>query len=292
MNQIFEGNAKEKLQQIDTASVQCVVTSPPYWNLRDYKHDEQLGLEKNPLDYVENLCLIFDEVWKVLKDDGTVFVNIGDTYSRSDYPDLGIKPKDLVGIPWRFAFAMQKRGWYLRQDIIWAKPNPMPEPAKDRCTRSHENIFMFTKSAKYFYDFEAIREPRVTTTENHQFGGKKYNDPNNKVMGGIGSFYKSDGKRNKRDVWFIAPQPFKGAHFAVMPESVVEPCLLAGSKPGDVVLDPFFGSGTVGVVALKNQRNFVGIELNPDYVDIACKRIDAVVQQTELEITSSARKGE
>jgi len=271
---IVIGDAKEKLKELETESIQSVITSPPYWGLRDYGHAEQIGLEKNPNEYINNMVKIFDEVLRVLKKDGTLWLNIADSYSSISDSKIGLKNKDLVGIPWMLAFALRMNGWYLRQDIIWSKPSPMPEPIKDRCTKSHEYIFLLTKSSKYYFDYEAIREPRVSTGNNHQFGGKKYNDPNNLIYDSVGSIYKSDGMRNKRDVWNVASKPFKGAHFAVMPELLVEPCLLAGSKPNDTILDPFAGSGTVGVVAKKHNRNFIGIELNADYAKIANDRIN------------------
>jgi len=271
---IVIGDAKEKLKELETESIQSVITSPPYWGLRDYGHDEQIGREETPDQYIENMVKIFDEVFRVLKKDGTLWLNIGDSYSSIRNEKIGLKKKDLVGIPWMLAFALRINGWYLRQDIIWAKTNPMPESVRDRCTKSHEYVFMLTKSEKYYYNHDAIREPRTSVGGNHQFGGKKYNDPNNPIYGSIQSVYESDGKRNKRDVWSITTQPFKDAHFAVMPELLVEPCLLAGSKPNDTILDPFAGSGTVGVVAKKHNRNFIGIELNPDYAKIANDRIN------------------
>jgi DNA modification methylase len=273
VNKIIVGDVRDKLKTLPDKSVQCVVTSPPYWGLRDYKNDNQIGLEKTFTEYVKNLTSIFNEVKRIIKDDGVLWLNLGDTYASKDDLTNGIKGKNLIGIPWRVAFALQEDGWYLRQDIIWAKPNPMPEPVKDRCTKSHEHIFMFTKSPHYYFDSEAIREPRVSSSNNHQFGGKKYNDPNNPIYASPGSIYKSDGKRNKRDVWFIPTQPFAGSHFAVMPEAVAEPCILSTSKEGDVVFDPFFGAGTVGVVSKRNNRNYIGIELNIEYVSIAEKRI-------------------
>ena len=271
---ILIGDAKEKLKELETESIQSVITSPPYWGLRDYGHAKQIGLEKNPNEYIDNMVKIFNEVLRVLKKDGTLWLNIADSYSSISDSKIGLKNKDLVGIPWMLAFALRMNGWYLRQDIIWSKPSPMPEPIKDRCTKSHEYIFLLTKSSKYYFDYEAIRERRVSTGNNHQFGGKKYNDPDNLIYDSVGSIYKSDGMRNKRDVWNVASKPFKGAHFAVMPELLVEPCLLAGSKPNDLILDPFTGSGTVGVVAKKHNRNFIGIELNPDYAKMANDRIN------------------
>lgn len=273
---ILIGDVRKKLTELPDSSVNCVITSPPYWGLRDYEQKEQLGLEPTPDEYVSKMVEIFREMKRVLTPDGTFWLNIGDSYSNSKIKD--IKSKDLVGIPWMIAFALRLDGWYLRQDIIWSKPNPMPEPTKDRCVKSHEHIFLLTKSSKYFFNYEAIREPRVSSSNNHQFGGKKYNDSNNMIYKSIGSIYKSDGKRNKRDVWSVPTQPFKGSHFAVMPEALVKPCILAGSKEGDTVLDPFFGAGTTGLVALKNNRKYIGIELNPEYAKIAENRIKEVIK--------------
>jgi site-specific DNA-methyltransferase (adenine-specific) len=244
--------------------VQTVITSPPYWGLRDYSIPDQLGLEGTLPQYVNALRSIFSEARRVLKDDGIFWLNIGDGYTsgnrgwrapdkknparamsvRPDTPD-GLKPKDLIGIPWRLAFAMQEDGWYLRADIIWNKPNAMPESVKDRPTRSHEYLFMFTKDEKYYYDRAAVME-------------------------GSGS-----GKRNRRSVWNIHTQGFPGAHFATFPPALVEPCILAATKPGDFILDPFFGSGTAGLVAQQLGRKYVGIELNPEYVALAAERLEA-----------------
>lgn len=274
---ILIGDSREKLKELQNDSIQSVITSPPYWGLRNYGNDAQIGLEKTPDEYINNMIAVFNEVFRVLKKDGTLWLNVGDSYSSIRDAKIGLKNKDLVGIPWMLAFALRMNGWYLRQDIIWAKPSPMPEPAKDRCVRSHEHIFLLTKSPKYFFDYEAIRENRVSSSNNHQFGGKKYNDPNNPIYSSPGSMYKSDGKRNKRDVWNITTQAFKGAHFAVMPEALVEPCILAGSREGDTVLDPFFGAGTTGLVAIKNNRKYIGIELNPEYAEIAQNRIERII---------------
>jgi site-specific DNA-methyltransferase (cytosine-N4-specific) len=278
---IIVGDNRKTLRELADKCVQTVVTSPPYWGLRDYGVGEQIGLEQTPDDYVEQLCLVFDEVWRVLKDDGTLWLNLGDTYCTIPHgakgvnapqsfqhkgsqnrgqersgkatvadagyanrkPLPGLKHKDLVGIPWRVAFALQARGWYLRQDIIWAKPNPMPESVTDRCTKSHEYLFLLTKSPKYFFDNQAIRE------EAH------------------------DGKRNKRDVWTVTTSRYKEAHFATYPPELILPCILAGSGVGDLVLDPFSGSGTTGEVALLNNRNYVGLELNTDYALLSEKRL-------------------
>jgi DNA modification methylase len=290
---IIVGDVRTAMNSIPDQSVQTCITSPPYWGLRDYGQGDQIGLEETPQQYVDQMVEVFREVWRVLKDDGTLWLNIGDSYSGSGkgpagnlgathnerhmehkhsaiVPD-GLKPKDLVGIPWRLAFALQADGWYLRQDIIWAKPNPMPESVTDRCTKSHEYVFLLSKSRQYFYDYEAIKEPST---------GKSgtWSEKTHKARIGHGSFNKEyvpsdDGLRNKRDVWNVALQPFKGAHFAVMPSALVEPCILAGSSVGDTVLDPFTGSGTVAMVALRHNRNFVGTELNPEYAELAVDRI-------------------
>jgi DNA modification methylase len=312
---ILIGNVLDRIKDIPDNSVQTMVTSPPYWGLRDYNADGQLGQEETPEDFVENLCKIFDEVWRVLKDDGTVWLNLGDSYSGSGkgaYKDgvvrlsdkskkqktnlgstLGnftkqpydLKPKNLIGIPWRVAFALQARGWILRQDIIWSKPNPMPESVRDRCTKAHEYIFLLTKNAKYYYDNEAIKEDVAPSTiarmkraisnkhkningapgqTKHSMNQPREHDPSR----------KSETKRNKRSVWTVSTAQYKGAHFAVFPESLVTPCILAGSQEGDIVLDIFSGSGTTGVVALKNNRKYIGIELNADYALLQKERLE------------------
>ena len=309
VNTILQGDVIERLQDIEDNTIQCVVTSPPYWGLRDYGEDNQLGLEETPEEYVDNMVKVFREVRRTLKDDGTLWLNLGDSYSsggrstttnqtlrgNNDYgvtrpkPSENIKPKDLIGIPWRVAFALQQDGWYLRQDIIWHKPNPMPESVTDRCTKSHEYIFLLTKSANYYYDADAIREPH-TWVENKprpsgmSRNGKKYREKVKYGGGGTGfsghsGSYKADGSplnhplgRNKRSVWKINTQPYKEAHFAVFPEKLPELCIKAGSKKGDIVLDPFFGSGTTGFVAQRLYRKWLGIELNPEYIKIANKR--------------------
>lgn len=262
---IFEGDALAVLKRLPARSVQCVVTSPPYWGLRDYGIDGQIGLEKTLPEFIGGLADVFDEVRRVLRDDGTLWLNIGDGYTsgnrgwrapdkknparamsvRPDTPE-GLKSKDLMGVPWRLAFALQDRGWYLRTDIIWNKPNAMPESVKDRPTRSHEYLFMMTKSEKYYYDVESVKESTGTST------------------------------RNRRSVWDVNTQAFPKAHFATFPTELVRPCVLAGSKPGDLVLDPFFGSGTVGVVCQDTGRKYVGIELNSEYVGIALERLTAL----------------
>lgn len=307
---ILVGSVMDRLKEIPNGSVQTCITSPPYWGLRDYGNDGQFGLEPTPDEYVQNMVDVFREVWRVLADDGTLWLNIGDSYASfrdgkatpdstrgkstgtlvpkgsaanrmaSSFVSSQIKHKDLVGIPWRLAFALQADGWYLRQDIIWHKPNPMPESVQDRCTKSHEYVFLLSKSSKYYFDNEAIKEPSVAIVKNgtKKFGGKKYgNNADSKYATKSGNVYTDNGTRNKRDVWTIATKPFKGAHFAVMPEALVEPCILAGSKEGDIVLDPFAGSGTVGVVALRYGREFIGVELNPKYAELASYRIGSSV---------------
>jgi len=256
---IFQGDAEVLLKRLPSNFFRCCVTSPPYWGLRDYGTKGQIGAEEEPSDYVRHLVAVFEQVRRVLSEDGTLWLNIGDCYTSGNRayraPDKknpvramsyraktpnGLKPKDLVGIPWRLAFALQEADWFLRSDIIWEKPNCMPESVRDRPTRSHEYLFLFSKSLKYYYDHENVRE---------------------------------SGGRNRRSVWSIPTEPFLGAHFATFPPKLVEPCILAGSRPGDWVLDPFLGSGTVGVVCEQQRRNYVGIELNPKYVSLALERI-------------------
>lgn len=297
---ILLGDTRQRLADIPDGTIQTCVTSPPYWGLRDYGHDGQIGLEQTPDEYVKQMVAVFREVRRVLKDDGSLWLNLGDSYSGSvalttntkalkgkqgtsrgthgNIPSRdwsGLKPKDLVGIPWRVAFALQADGWWLRQDIIWHKPNPMPESVTDRCTKAHEYLFLLTKSAKYWFNHKAIAEPSANLGKtNIRFGGNKYGDSDDpKHATKSGNEYTDSGTRNKRSVWTVATKPFRGAHFAVMPEALVEPCILAGSQPGDIILDPFTGSGTVACVALRYDRQFIGTELNPEYVDIARRRI-------------------
>ena len=268
--EVIVGNSIDTLKQLPEKSVQVCVTSPPYWGLRDYCNEDQLGLEPKPDDFVENLCRIFDEVWRVLKDDGTLWVNLGDSY---------LPNKNLVGIPWKIAFALQKRGWYLRQDIIWNKPNPMPESITDRCTKSHEYIFLLSKEPKYYFDNQAIKEPlaessigRLSQDIENQVGTTRANG-GAKTNGNLKAVGDIEAGRNKRSVWTITTKPYREAHFATYPPDLIEPCILAGSKEGDLVLDPFSGSGTTGEVALRNGRNYIGLELNPDYARISEKRL-------------------
>jgi DNA modification methylase len=263
---IISGDARIELAVMKAASVQCCVTSPPYWGLRDYGIEGQIGAEMDLDKYISDLVAIFAEVRRVLTDDGTLWLNIGDSYTsggrtwrdadkknpargmsyRAPTPN-GLKPKDLIGVPWRLAFALQADGWYLRSDIIWNKKNGLPESVKDRPSRIHEYIFLFSKSERYFYDHMAVREPSVN--------GKK---------------------RNCRSVWTINTEPCNEAHFATFPTALVSRCIVAATKPDSVVLDPFFGSGTVGVVCQTLGREFVGIELNPEYVQIAERRLNWV----------------
>ena len=281
---------------------QTCVTSPPYYGLRDYGHEGQIGLEETPEEYIKAMVEVFRCVWDVLEDDGTLWLNIGDSYARqggreSDQPrhwdgrektsgsmhntrmaqDIGLKPKDLIGIPWMLAFALRADGWYLRQDIIWHKPNPMPESVTDRCTKSHEYIFLLSKSPRYYYDNESIKEPSANLGKTAiKFGGNKYGDSDDpKHATKSGNEYTDAGTRNKRDVWTVSTRSYKGAHFATFPTALIEPCILAGSPKGGVVLDPFFGAGTTGLVAQRHGRKWIGCELNPEYAAIAQTRIEA-----------------
>jgi site-specific DNA-methyltransferase (cytosine-N4-specific) len=261
---IIVGDARQELRHIADGTFQCCVTSPPYWGLRDYDIEGQIGAESKVDDYLADLVAVFREVRRTLRDDGTLWLNIGDSYTsggrtwrdtddknpargmsyRAPTPD-GLKPKDLIGVPWRLAMALQADGWYLRADIIWYKPNCQPESVKDRPTRSHEYVFLLSKSEQYFYDHEAIKEPTAN----------------------------GDGSRNRRTVWAINTEAYSGAHFAVFPAELVRLCVLGGSKPGTIVLDPFMGSGTTGAVCQSISRNFVGIELKPDYAELARQRL-------------------
>ena len=292
VNTILQGDVIERLQDIEDNTIQCVVTSPPYWGLRDYGEEDQLGLEETPEEYVENMVNVFREVRRALKDDGTLWLNLGDSYSsggrstttnqtlrgNNDYgvtrlkPSENIKPKDLIGIPWRVAFALQQDGWYLRQDIIWHKPNPMPESVTDRCTKSHEYIFLLTKSANYYYDAESIKEPAQNWGTRDRSNFRNGTKDKLLIHHGLKDANFAELGRNKRSVWKINTKPYKDAHFAVFPEKLPELCIKAGSKEGDIVLDPFFGSGTTGFVAQRLYRKWLGIELNPEYIKIANKR--------------------
>ena len=265
--QILQGNCIETLQKLDDKSINTCITSPPYWGLRNYNDEEkQLGMEDTPKEFVENLVKVFREVKRVLRDDGTVWLNLGDSY---------LPNKQLGGMPWRVALALQQDGWYLRQDVIWHKPNPMPESVKDRCTKAHEYIFLLSKNVKYYFDNEAIKEDaKFPDGPNSAHKIRKgCDDPKMKTRTGLHKI-GANPKRNKRSVWTITTKPFKGAHFATFPMDVIEPCVLAGCPEGGTVLDPFGGSGTTGIVAVNNNRHAVLCELSQEYIDLAKDRIN------------------
>ena len=321
--EILQGDVRETLRALETGSVQTCVTSPPYFGLRDYGVSGQIGLEPTPAEYVEQMVAVFREVRRVLRDDGTLWLNLGDSYAsgggtggtgkETDYTGKrslpnkraeGLKPKDLIGIPWRVAFALQADGWYLRQDIIWHKPNPMPESVRDRCTKAHEYLFLLSKSERYYWDAEAMKEEAVGQNL-HDLTGPGYTAPGQTPNTGNRSrrdSFKRDGSkraevipgqsvgthrpdrpeseydvftRNRRSVWTVATRPYKGAHFATFPPALIEPCILAGAPFNGLVLDPFTGSGTTAAVALQHGRRFIGCELNPDYIKLAEARIAA-----------------
>jgi DNA modification methylase len=308
---------------------QMCVTSPPYFGLRDYGHDGQIGLEQTPEQYIAAMVEVFRCVRDVLADDGTLWLNIGDSYAAAGgarvqgtkqtkgsqsgawngetrKPPQGIKPKDLIGIPWMLAFALRADGWYLRQDIIWHKPNPMPESVRDRCTKAHEYIFLLSKSERYFIDPEGMKEPAVKGAAGSEFhtgktGAHQLGRASTKPRSKADSFKRDGSKReqtipgqgygthrpereessysletrNRRSVWTVATRPYKGAHFATFPPALIEPCILAGSRPGDIVLDPFMGSGTTAAVSIQHGRQYLGCELNPEYGPLQQQRIDA-----------------
>jgi len=290
----------------DGIKVQTCITSPPYYGLRDYGVDGQIGNEQTPKEFIDNLVEVFACVWDILEDDGTLWVNLGDSYynyrpgkgqrvvansiasqKASEFEHSakrgnkleGYKEKDLMGMPWRLAFALQDFGWYLRQDIIWHKPNPMPESVKDRCTKSHEYIFLLTKNPQYYFDSESIKEESVTSWEiGQQTRLQRKNATGGAISGGIGEKISTGETRNKRDVWSVSVKPYSGAHFAVYPEELIEPCVMAGSRVGDIILDPFFGSGTTGAVAQKLGRQYIGCELNQGYEQLQKDRL----QQTAM----------
>ncbi len=300
--QILNCDVLAGLHSLEAESVQTCVTSPPYYGLRDYGVDGQIGLEPTPEAYVSRLVEVFRDVRRVLRADGTLWLNLGDSYNSSgevgrhearcsqrdigatkkffgtdrQYAkrETGLKPKDLIGIPWRVAFALQADGWYLRSDIIWHKRNPLPESVRDRPTKAHEYLFLLAKSERYMYDSVAIKEDgklKVSGNTQHKYAdGKSLNRTKANLLKIRAKVYE---RVNKRTVWSLTSQPFKGAHFAVMPEKLVEPCVLAGSRPGDLVLDPFAGSGTVGLVANRFGRSFVGCELNATYATMANERL-------------------
>lgn len=346
LNRIHNLNCIEGLKLLPDNSIDCCVTSPPYFGLRDYGTEEQIGMEQTPDEFVDKLVQVFSEVKRVLKPEGTLWLNLGDSYAGSgkggqseekrsqnwqpEYSNkgkrYGLKPKDLIGVPWMVAFALRANGWYLRQDIIWHKPNPMPESVTDRCTKSHEYIFLLTKSQKYYYDINAIRTPVKDSTvqrmmqqiENQKVservpgktngnmkavgpgrtprpgvdtkGGNQASETgikayshrgtgDKKLTGHSGNFDSDgnligDGMANKKSVWTVTTKPFKEAHFATFPEDLIVDCIKAGCPIGGVVLDPFMGAGTTAVVSRKLNRNFIGFELNKDYISIATKRLN------------------
>jgi DNA modification methylase len=302
--EVYCGDVLEVLKTLPSESVNCCVTSPPYFGLRDYGVDGQIGLEETPDQYINKLVGVFREVKRVLRRDGTVWVNIADSYAgsgkgrngdgvhsaggkqatnkgtigghlRKTQGGPGVKPKDLIGIPWMLAFALRADGWYLRSESIWHKPNPMTESMKDRPTKAHEQVFLLSKSQRYYYDADAIKEPSVYPNDNRKArvsDGHKRTPTD--VISGLLAGSTTYPTRNKRSVWTITVKPFKGAHFATFPPELPETCLLAGSPKSGVVLDPFSGSGTTGIVAVKNGRSYVGIELNPEYVEISQRRFE------------------
>jgi len=320
---LYEGDALAVLSDLPDQSVQCCVTSPPYWGLRSYIADGdplkplEQGSEPTPAEYVEKMVAVFREVKRVLRDDGTLWLNLGSSYASSGMggnPDEsefrkqatnagslipgrsaphGFKPKDMVPIPWMVAMALQADGWYLRQDVIWAKPNPMPESVRDRCTKSHEYLFLLAKSEKYYFDADAIREAFADDrmgnpgdyAKTSAFDRGVNNDRKDGGFIGNGGGWNSGGEttgRNKRSVWTVTPEPFKGAHFATFPPKLIEPCILAGCPAGGVVLDCFNGSGTTGLVALQHGRQYVGIELNPEYLGLTMPRIENAQKQERM----------
>jgi DNA modification methylase len=301
VNKIEFGDCRETMKRWieEGVKVQTCITSPPYFGLRDYGHDNQIGLESEVGDYVRNLVDVFALVRNLLCEDGTLWLNLGDSYSGSGkgpskslngeqhhlegkhskiVPD-GLKAKDLIGIPWRVAFALQADGWYLRQDIIWHKPNPMPESVQDRCTKNHEYIFLLSKKSKYYFDNEAIKEPVKQDWGTRDRSDGKYHNEGSGLQPHSG-LEKSYEMANKRSVWTVTTKPFHGAHFAVFPPDLIEPCVLAGSKPKDIVLDPFMGSGTTAAVAQRLNRLYLGCELNTDYEVLQKERL----KQPSLEL--------
>ena len=275
--ELLNGDCVAMLRTLKDNSVNCCVTSPPYFGLRDYGCDGQIGLEETPDQFIAKLVEVFREVKRVLTDDGTLWVNIGDSYANAN---SNLKPKDLIGIPWMLAFALRADGWYLRQDIIWHKPNPMPESVKDRCTKAHEYIFLLSKSEKYFFDSEAMKE-RAKTNARRPTLEERYakGEPKRHGLAGAGACkaggwgVADDGTRNKRSVWSVPVKGYREAHFATYPPELIKPCILAGCPEGGVVLDPFGGSGTTAQVAIENRRNAILCELNPDYCEIIKRRL-------------------
>ncbi len=300
---ILVGDVRRRLLNLDAGSVQTCVTSPPYYGKRDYDHADQIGLESSVDEYVNTLVAVFREVYRVLRDDGSLWVNIGDSYGGSGRGSVGktgiqhtnagsmtrdvrqrqssFPKKQLIGVPWRLAFALQDDGWILRSDVVWAKTNPIPESVADRPTSSHEHVFLLAKRQRYYFDAEAVREPASDKGRVHGHEGRRHMQDSRSLPPGSGPHrlaridYSERG-RNIRDVWHAATSAgeFSGAHFAVMPKKVAKVCILSGAPEGAVVLDPFCGSGTTGLVALRHQRDFIGIELNPRYAELARRRIE------------------
>lgn len=339
---IYLGNSLSILKELPDESVQCCITSPPYWNLRDYGVEGQIGIELKMEEYIDKMVIVFKEIKRILRNDGTLWLNIGDSYAVSglagknpDYikkhkqfgkkmyqkalgmprykPPSGLKPKDLCGIPWRLAFALQSDGWYLRSDIIWHKPNPMPESVEDRPTKSHEYIFLMSKSPKYYYDAYSIaedyKEKTLTTFNKESKGrvdgsgliksenwhndlpikkpkewkiptdGRRKNKYNQSGLNNHSGYYNSNGelidsgKANKRDVWTVPTKPYKEAHFATFPENLIKPCILAGTSMGDVIIDPFIGAGTTAYVAKEFNRKSIGIDINEQYIKLTINRL-------------------
>jgi DNA modification methylase len=316
MNKIEFGDCRETMRRwaAEGVKVQTCVTSPPYFGLRDYGHEGQIGLEQTPEEYIKAMVEVFRCVWDVLEDDGTLWLNIGDSYAsggrktrdpgqsklhpaftgeanvtRSFRPEdgEGVKPKDLIGIPWMLAFALRADGWYLRQDIIWHKPNPMPESVRDRCTKAHEYIFLLSKSDRYFFDSEAMKEPASNAGKRISLGAKSMSrgqatGANVAASGnGLAEFYDVPETRNRRSVWTVTTKPYKGAHFATFPTDLIEPCILAGSRKDDIVLDPFMGSGTTAQVALQHGRQYLGCELNKNYEQLQTERINSITEKLD-----------
>lgn len=304
---ILNMDCREGLRLLPDNSIDCCITSPPYFGLRDYGIPNQIGMEPTPDQYIDNLTAIFAEVLRVLKPTGTLWLNMGDTYNsykgnarrknqETEWAHFrhqatreaghgleykSAKPKDLIGIPWMLAFSLRNIGWYLRQDIIWSKPNPMPESVSDRCTKAHEYIFLLSKEEKYYYDAKSIREKAVSSNKAHKVH-------HHKMMNGsymqkycdytiTGSEY-----RNRRDVWTVAVQPSDGNHFATYPEELIRPCVVAGCPEDGIILDPFVGTGTTAVVAHQYNRRYIGYEINKEYFDFACMRIKAEKRQLKL----------
>ena len=305
---ILFGDCRDSLKIIanEEEKARMCVTSPPYYGLRDYGGEEnQIGQEQSPEEYVEEMVKVFSLVRDCLTDDGTLWLNIGDSYynyrkdgcipkqsfanNRQDLPEttprrsnklVGYKDKDLIGIPWMLAFALRADGWYLRQDIIWHKPNPMPESVKDRCTKSHEYIFLLSKSKYYYYNNDAIKEPAKDWGTRDRTKGKYHNQGSG--LQPHSGLTKSYPKKNKRSVWSVTNKPYKGAHFACYPPDLIEPCILAGSEEGDIILDPFMGSGTTAMVAKKNSRAYIGCELHKEYASLQTDRISTIGNKLPL----------